>query len=143
MQGHINSMQADAGVSFANFCAKFDHYTGNPRRECASPDYERGYRNSRNDEEALAIRNGTIDDHQRRVKWVQRRWSRIREYFGDEKVFALLLHVCVHDQMCPSLSIPILTAALELLVMKLGLDKIRPEDQPRMINKKRYRKKAR
>jgi hypothetical protein len=140
IEGQINENQANAGVYFAKFCAKADHYLGMPKRNAASPDYEKGYRNSRNDEEAVAILNGTIKDFEARCKWVHKKWNRIHGFFGDEKVFSLLIDVCVNDQHCPVMEISKLRAALELLVIKLGIDRIRPEDQPRMRPKRRNRR---
>jgi len=140
IEGHLNENQANAGVYFAKFCAKADHYLGMPKRNSASPDYEKGYRNARNDEEAVAIRNGTIGDFEARCKWVRKKWNRLHSYFGDEKVFSLLIDVCISDQHCPVMQIPVLRAALEVLVIKLGLTRIRPEDEPRMQPKRRRRR---
>jgi hypothetical protein len=138
--GHLSTHQAEAGQKFAEFCAFADHYMGTPKRNAASPMYQRGWGNSRNDEEALALLQGNVKDFERRCKRALRRWDRLHGYIIDDKVFSLLLDVCVHNQHCPVLQIPRLRAALELLVIKLGINRIRPEDQPRMQPKKRYRK---
>jgi len=139
-QNEITAFHADAARYFAKFCARADHYAGTPKRSAASPAYELGFFKSRNDEEALARLQGTIKDYERRANGIRKRWDRIHSYIGDEKVFSLLLDVCVQDVRCPTLQIPVLRRALEILVHKLGLNRIRPEDKPRMQPKRRYRK---
>src|SRR5258708_3742191 len=111
VQRHLSDSEADAAVYFAKFCARYDHYNGMPRRDAVSPDYERSAFNSRNDEEALAKLNGTIEDFERRCKHIRKRWNRIHGYIEDEKTFSLMLDVCVNDKHCPTAQIPELRTA--------------------------------
>lgn len=140
MEGHLSELQAEAGRYFAKFCAAADHYAGAPKRNAASPAYERGWANSHNDEEALALLQGRLHDWEKRCQRIRRKWDRIHGYFGDEKVFSLLLDVCISDRHCPAAQVPVLRAALQLLALKLHLNKVRREDQPRMQPRRRHRR---
>ena len=143
MGGKLSEFQAEAGRFFAIECARHDHYFNVSRRDVVSPAYEKGAINSRNDEEALARLQGSIDDYERRCKRIRKRWHRIESAVGNKAAIDLLYAVCVHDRPCPASQIKLLGVALELIVRKFHMNTVRPEEVSRVQQKRRRRRNGR
>lgn len=121
MAGDLTFAQTSAGRYYATLVGQFDHYYGISRRQMASPAYERGY--GADDEVQRHMRDGTVDEYERRAKRLRKRWNKIQNIIGEAgQMREIVDKVAVYDTPIHHHDIPALASGLELLARHFGFN---------------------
>jgi hypothetical protein len=98
--GVITETEATAARRYAEVVGRHDRYMGMPRRQVASPAYERGF--GAEDEIAKRERQGTISAYERRARRAKREMVRLRSQIPNDTALTAVESVCVLDQEIPT-----------------------------------------
>lgn len=118
LDGKLSELEVQAAWVYAAIAAGYDHHHTPSRRTAKSQAYE--ISRGEVDEIELAIRNGSINDLERRARRVKKRWDRAVAALGPQEELAA--RVCLSDESIPDEAVPRFKRGLFALAVEFKLE---------------------